>query len=81
MNAKGMALRGLRRGAALGLILGVLYSFGGLINDMMTTGLNTGTALAFLALIGMPAIFGAVGSCLGLILGLIKAKDANRAIH
>jgi hypothetical protein len=41
----------------IGLIAGILYSFGGLIYDVFTIGLNFGTALAFLALIGMPITF------------------------
>jgi hypothetical protein len=72
MNAWNMALRGLRRGAIVGLVLGALYSFGGLIIDLMTIGLNQGTALAFLALLGMPAIFGIAGLCISLILGLFE---------
>ncbi len=48
--------------AFLGLLAGILYSFGGLIYDIVTTGgVNAGTALAFLALVGMPAIFAVVG--------------------
>ncbi|SVC10175.1 uncharacterized protein METZ01_LOCUS263029, partial [marine metagenome] len=42
----------------VGLLCGILYSFGGFIYDLATTGsLNLGTALAFFALIGMPLIF------------------------
>lgn len=57
-------------GAALGLVCGVLYSFGGLIVDLLTVGLNGGTALAFLALLGMPAIFAFVGLLGGCALGV-----------
>ena len=46
-------------GAYVGLLCGILYSFGGLIYDLLTIGLNWGTLLAFGALIGMPIIFGA----------------------
>lgn len=53
--------------AYLGLACGVLYSFGGLAYDLATTGLNLGTALAFMALVGMPAISGAVGFALGVL--------------
>ena len=52
----------------LGLIAGILYSFGGLLIDALvsldwitsseTPGLSYGTVLAFGALIGMPMIFG-----------------------
>ena len=31
----------------LGVFLGLLYSFGGLIVDLLTVGLNWGTAMAF----------------------------------
>lgn len=51
----------------IGLIAGILYSFGGLIYDVFTVGLNVGTALAFLALLGMPVMFAAFGFMAGLI--------------
>lgn len=54
-------------GACLGLGAGILYSFGGLIYDLLTIGLNRGTALAFLALIGMPVGFAAGGFVLGIV--------------
>ena len=54
--------------AFVGLIAGILYSFGGAIYDVLTTGsVNSGTALAFLALIGMPILFAAFGFILGSI--------------
>ncbi len=65
--------------AIVGLIAGILYSFGGLIIDALvsigwvssasasTLGLGFGTVLAFGALIGMPIIFGAFGFFVGLI--------------
>ena len=54
--------------AIVGLIAGILYSFGGAVYDVLTTGsVNLGTALAFLALIGMPVMFAAFGFVLGLI--------------
>ena len=37
--------------AFLGVFLGLLYSFGGLIVDLLTVRLNWGTAMAFGALI------------------------------
>lgn len=58
-------------GAGVGLILGILYSFGGAIIDTLvslnilntaeTPGLSYGTVLAFGALIGMPLISAAIG--------------------
>ena len=39
--------------ACLGLVCGVLYSVGGLVYDMLTIGLNWGTAMAFMALVGV----------------------------
>ena len=61
----------------VGLALGVIYSFGGLIIDAFvslglitsaeTPGLSYGTVLAFGALIGMPAIFAAFGFITGII--------------
>jgi ABC-type multidrug transport system permease subunit len=66
-------------GAIIGLILGIAYSFGGLIIDALvsaglitsseTPGLSYGTVLAFGALIGMPIIF----SIFGFIVGLLEA--------
>ncbi len=52
-------------GAIVGLVLGAIYSVGGFVIDLMGPGLNTGTALAFLALIGMPILFGAAGLLIG----------------
>ena len=40
--------------AYLGLAFGVLYSVGGFFVDLLTIGLNWGTAMAFGALVGMP---------------------------
>lgn len=64
-------------GAGIGLFLGVLYSVGGFLIDALvslgwissleTPGLSAGTALAFLALIGMPLIFAMLGAMIGLI--------------
>jgi hypothetical protein len=63
----------------IGLLLGILYSFGGLIIDASVTlgwitssetqGLSYGTILAFGALIGMPIIF----TSFGFILGMVEA--------
>ncbi len=64
----------------LGLVLGVIYAFGGFLVDTMvslewlsgevfsTPGLSSGTALAFGALIGMPLI----GACCGIFLYFIE---------
>ena len=59
----------------IGLLIGLLYSFGGLVIDILvslewiitteTPGLSYGTILAFGALIGMPIIFGLVGFLIG----------------
>ena len=62
-------------GVVLGLIAGVIYSFGGAIIDTLvsagwitsdeTPGLSSGTALAFGALLGMPVIGGVAGLVTG----------------
>lgn len=57
--------------AVAGLIAGVLYSFGGFFYELSTGNLNSGTALAFLALIGMPLIFAGVGFLAGAIGALL----------
>lgn len=66
-------------GGLIGLMLGILYSFGGLLIDTLvslgwvrtpeTPGLSVGTLLAFGALIGMPFIFATIG----LVTGLVEA--------
>ena len=60
--------------AFIGLVAGILYSFGGAIYDVLTTvSVNLGTALAFLALIGMPIVF----AVFGFIAGAIGAPICN----
>ena len=57
--------------AFMGLIAGILYSFGGFFYELFTGTLNSGTVLAFGALIGMPgtfAIFGFVAGAVGAVL-------------
>ena len=50
-----------------GLVTGILYAGIGAIYDALTIGLNGGTALAFLAIIGMPLMSAAVGFIAGAI--------------
>lgn len=65
-NAKKFA----RGGAYVGIVCGVLYSFGGFVVDLLTVGLNWGTAMAFGALLGMPVIFCFLGFVLGAFIDL-----------
>ncbi len=67
MNTPAIAWTVAKWSAAVGLACGVAYSVGGFFVDLATTGLNAGTALAFLALLGMPALFGAVGFASGAV--------------
>jgi hypothetical protein len=55
--------------APVGLLAGILYSFGGAIYEVLSPQLqlNPGSALAFLALIGMPITFAAFGFIVGLV--------------
>lgn len=63
----------------IGIACGVLYSFGGLIVDVLVTmgwlisdqtpGLSYGTILAFGALVGMPILF-MIG---GFLMGIVEA--------
>jgi hypothetical protein len=63
--------------AIVGLVAGIIYSFGGLIIDTLvsaglfttteTPGLSYGTFLAFGALFGMPFLFAIFGILSGLI--------------
>jgi hypothetical protein len=59
-----------RWGFAIGFVCGVVYAFGGMVIDLLTVGLNGGTALAFLALAGMPALLGAAAFVVGGLLGM-----------
>jgi|TARA_Y100000310_G_C20596076_1_gene770572 hypothetical protein len=73
--------------ALVGLVAGIIYSFGGLIIDILvslgwitstqTPGLSYGTILAFGALIGMPAIFSAIGFILGIVEAILYNLFAN----
>ena len=64
--------------AYVGFVCGVLYSVGGLVIDMLTIGLNWGTAMAFMALVGMPVVFGMFGFlCGGLIALVARGVDAG----
>jgi hypothetical protein len=70
-------------GALLGLVAGIVYSFGGLVVDTLVTlgwvvitetpGLSYGTVLAFGALVGMPII----GLVAGLAVGFVSATLYN----
>ena len=54
-----------------GLLIGLLYSIGGLIADLLTIGLNAGTAMAFGAVIVLPVICGMLGMVIGFLAELI----------
>jgi len=54
-----------------GLLIGLLYSIGGLIADLLTIGLNAGTAMAFGAIITLPVLCGILGMVIGLLAELI----------
>ena len=54
--------------ASLGFLVGILYSVGGFLFELSTGTLNSGEALAFLALLGMPLLFALTGCVAGLIL-------------
>ena len=58
--------------AYVGLGCGMLYSFGGVVVDMLTIGLNWGTAMAFGALVGMPVVFGAFGFVCGALIDFVR---------
>ncbi len=61
----------------IGLVCGVLYATIGTIIDLSTIGLNAGTALAYLAIIGMPVIFASFGFATGLIGGFLYNYSAK----
>ncbi len=64
--------------AVVGLIAGILYSFGGAIYELVTGTLNSGTALAFVALLGMPAVFATFGFVAGAIGAVLYNFVAKR---
>ena len=74
--------------AVVGLVAGFLYSFGGAAVDVLvstgviasasTPGVSWGTALAFLALIGMPVYFAAFGLAAGAIGAFLYGLVAGR---
>ena len=74
--------------ASLGLIAGILYSFGGAAIDVLvsagwmtsseTPGLSYGTLLAFAALIGMPVLFSLAGSTFAGIMAILYNLVAGR---
>ena len=61
----------------IGLIAGILYAFGGATHELLTGTLNSGIALAFLALIGMPILFAAFGFVAGAMGALLYNLAAN----
>lgn len=59
--------------AFIGFLAGIAYSFGGFFYELFTASLNGGTAIAFLAVLGMPAMLG----ILGFISGAVEAVVYN----
>jgi hypothetical protein len=58
--------------APVGMITGIIYSFGGTIYDLIQTGsVNFGTALAYVALVVQPIMFAIAGFALGIIEALL----------
>ena len=57
--------------AYLGLVCGVFYSVGGFFYDLLTIGLNWGTAMAFMALVGMPLTFATFGFLSGALIAIV----------
>ena len=74
--------------AVIGLVAGFLYSFGGAAVDVLVTtgliasastpGVSWGTALAFLALVGMPVYFAVFGFAAGAIGAFLYGLVAGR---
>ena len=54
--------------ARSGFLPGIFYSVGGFLFELSTGTLNSGTALTFLVLLGMPLLFAITGCLTGLIL-------------
>jgi len=70
--------------ASVGLIAGVLYAGIGAIYDIRRVGLNPGSALACLAIIGMPILFAVAGFSVGalgaFLYNLVAAKVGGMAV-
>jgi hypothetical protein len=66
--------------AVVGLFAGILYSFGGAVHDLTTGALGSGTVLAFLALLGMPALFAVAGFGIGAIGAMLYNLVASRVV-
>jgi len=64
--------------ALVGLGAGVLYAFGGVPVDIANGQLGWGTVMAFGALVGMPAIFGAIGAVSAAVVALAYNRVARR---
>jgi len=62
----------------VGVIAGVFYAVGGFLYELVTGTLNSGTLLAFGALIGMPLVFGAFGFLAGVIGAVLYNLVARR---
>ena len=77
--------------ALFGIVAGILYSFGGLIIDVLvsvgwvsstsTPGLGFGTALAFGALLAMPVIFLISVSLMRIIGAFLYSMVAQRLVE
>lgn len=65
-------------GGFVGLICGVLYAGIGFVIDLTTIGLNLGTALAFLAILGMPLLFATGGAAAGLLWAPVERRIPPR---
>lgn len=81
MTVLATALTAARWMAYVGFACGVIYSVGGLILDLTTIGLNRGTALAFLALIGMPVLFAAFGFLVGALFAMARGATRSATRH
>jgi hypothetical protein len=53
--------------AMAGLIAGLIYALSGFFMELLNNNLNSGTALAFLAIAGMPVLFASAGFVAGLL--------------
>jgi hypothetical protein len=68
--------------AIIGGILGLVYAVGGLVYDLGQGGVSAGTAMAFLAVLGMPLFGGLAGLFVGLALAspvraILRILNAN----
>lgn len=56
---------------SIGVVAGLVYAIGGAIYDLINGQLGFGTVLAFMAIVGMPLLFGGIAFVLGVVIAVV----------